>query len=92
MTQQTPMSQPTALEQASAAGAQPVAVLDLAVQGMTCASCVARVERKVGKIAGATALVNLATESARVELTAGHGRRDDPPGDRGGRVLGHRDA
>ncbi len=69
MTQQAPdASQPTALEQASAAGAQPVAVLDLAVQGMTCASCVARVERKVGKIAGATALVNLATESARVEL------------------------
>ena len=53
-----------ALEQA----AQPVAVLDLAVSGMTCASCVARVEHKIGKLPGATATVNLATETARVEL------------------------
>lgn len=50
------------------AGAGPV-VLDLAVSGMTCASCVARVERKIGKLPGATAVVNLATETARVELT-----------------------
>ncbi len=49
--------------------AAPVAVIDLAVGGMTCASCVARVEKKIGKVAGATALVNLATESARVELS-----------------------
>ncbi len=73
MTQQTPAApnpaQQSPLEQASAAGDRPVAVLDLAVQGMTCASCVARVERKVGKIAGASAVVNLATESARVELS-----------------------
>ena len=47
----------------------PVAVIDLAVGGMTCASCVARVEKKIGKVAGASALVNLATESARVELS-----------------------
>ena len=47
----------------------PVAVIDLAVGGMTCASCVARVEKKIGKVAGASALVNLATETARVELT-----------------------
>ncbi|MCV2392890.1 heavy metal translocating P-type ATPase [Actinotalea sp. M2MS4P-6] len=64
MTTQSP------LQQAADAGQAPVAVLDLAVQGMTCASCVARVERKIGKVAGASAQVNLATESARVELTA----------------------
>ncbi len=44
--------------------------LQLAVGGMTCASCVARVEKKINKIPGATALVNLATEQASVELTA----------------------
>ncbi len=59
----------TPLEQAADATRAPVAVLDLAVQGMTCASCVARVERKIGKVAGASARVNLATESAQVELT-----------------------
>ncbi|MCT9821551.1 heavy metal translocating P-type ATPase [Microbacterium sp. W1N] len=42
-------------------------VLDIA--GMTCASCVARVERSLGKVEGATASVNLATESARVAVT-----------------------
>ncbi|MDQ2623986.1 MAG: heavy-metal-associated domain-containing protein, partial [Actinomycetota bacterium] len=36
---------------------------------MTCASCVARVERKLGKIPGVTATVNLPLESAHVQLT-----------------------
>ena len=36
---------------------------------MTCASCVARVEKKLGKLPGVTAVVNLATEKARVELS-----------------------
>ncbi|HEY3437104.1 MAG TPA: cation transporter, partial [Actinotalea sp.] len=44
-------------------------MLDLAVGGMTCASCVARVEKKINRVPGATATVNLATESAHVELT-----------------------
>ena len=42
------------------------AVYDLAVGGMTCAACVGRVERKLGKLDGVTATVNLATERARV--------------------------
>jgi len=46
-----------------------VATIDLAVTGMTCASCVARVEKKINKVPGATATVNLATERALVELT-----------------------
>ncbi|HQY32914.1 MAG TPA: heavy metal translocating P-type ATPase [Actinotalea sp.] len=46
-----------------------VATLDLAVGGMTCASCVARVEKKINKVPGATATVNLATETAHVELS-----------------------
>ncbi len=43
-----------------------VKVTDLHVAGMTCASCVARVERKLSKIPGVQASVDLATESARV--------------------------
>lgn len=39
---------------------------DLAIEGMTCASCVARVEKNLQKIDGVTALVNLATEKAHV--------------------------
>src|SRR3954447_11340296 len=41
--------------------------LDLGVAGMTCASCVNRVERALKKVPGVSdAVVNLATESARV--------------------------
>ena len=41
--------------------------LDLGVGGMTCASCVSRVERALNKVPGVQATsVNLATESARV--------------------------
>ena len=46
----------------------PVAVVDLAVEGMTCASCVARVEKRLGRLPGVTATVNLPLESARVEV------------------------
>src|SRR4051812_7058674 len=43
------------------------ATLDLGVGGMTCASCVNRVERALKKVPGVQdASVNLATESARV--------------------------
>ncbi|MDU6679091.1 MAG: heavy metal translocating P-type ATPase [Actinomyces sp.] len=42
--------------------------VDLSVGGMTCASCVNRVERKLGKIPGVSAQVNLATEAAHVVL------------------------
>ncbi|PID97690.1 MAG: heavy metal translocating P-type ATPase [Actinobacteria bacterium] len=43
--------------------------IDLRVEGMTCASCVRRVERKLSKLEGVEATVNLATESARVSLS-----------------------
>ena len=40
---------------------------DIGIGGMTCASCVARVERAIAKLPGVTQVsVNLATESARV--------------------------
>ncbi|MEV6207844.1 heavy metal translocating P-type ATPase [Kitasatospora sp. NPDC051914] len=42
------------------------AVTDLAVGGMTCAACVGRVEKRLARIDGVTATVNLATGRARV--------------------------
>ena len=43
----------------------------LAIRGMTCASCSARIERKLGKVPGIdSATVNLATEKAFVSFTA----------------------
>ena len=62
-------------EDASAQASQPAEeaedggiIVDMAVGGMTCASCVRRVERKLGKLDGVHAQVNLATESARITL------------------------
>ncbi|GMA32809.1 heavy metal translocating P-type ATPase [Litorihabitans aurantiacus] len=48
---------------------EPLGEIDLAVEGMTCASCVARVERKLSRLPGVTAEVNLALEQAHVVLT-----------------------
>ncbi|MFF7152908.1 heavy metal translocating P-type ATPase [Streptomyces griseoaurantiacus] len=52
----------------TAAAAQDAAevVTDLLVGGMTCGACVRRVETKLGRLAGVTATVNLATGRARV--------------------------
>jgi Cu+-exporting ATPase len=47
----------------------PVATIDLAIQGMTCASCVARVEKRINRVPGARATVNLALETAHVEIS-----------------------
>lgn len=41
--------------------------VELSIDGMTCASCAARVEKKLNKLDGVTATVNFATEKARVE-------------------------
>ena len=54
----------------------PLATLTMSVGGMTCASCVGRVERKLGKLDGVKAEVNLATESARITLTAPHSNEE----------------
>jgi Cu+-exporting ATPase len=44
------------------------ASVELAIGGMTCASCAARVERKLNKLAGVQATVNYATEKASVRF------------------------
>ena len=54
---------------ASSVSAPPVHALDLSIGGMTCASCVGRVERALRKVPGVQeATVNLATESARIQF------------------------
>ncbi len=40
--------------------------IELAIRGMTCASCANRIEKKLNKLDGVTATVNYATEKARV--------------------------
>ncbi|MDL4773567.1 MULTISPECIES: heavy metal translocating P-type ATPase [Thermomonosporaceae] len=45
--------------------------LELAIGGMTCASCAARIEKRLNKIEGVTATVNYATEKAKVEYPEG---------------------
>jgi Cu+-exporting ATPase len=46
-------------------------VVELDIEGMTCASCVNRVEKKLGKLDGVAATVNLPLESAYVTAPAG---------------------
>jgi P-type Cu+ transporter len=45
--------------------------LELDIGGMTCASCAARVEKKLNKLEGVRATVNYATEKARVDYADG---------------------
>ncbi len=42
--------------------------IDLPIDGMTCASCANRIERRLNKLEGVTATVNYATEKASVEF------------------------
>ncbi|MCM2575932.1 heavy metal translocating P-type ATPase [Streptomyces meridianus] len=44
--------------------------VELAIGGMTCASCAARIEKKLNRLDGVDATVNFATERARVSFTA----------------------
>lgn len=46
--------------------------LELSIEGMTCASCVGRIERALGKLTGVSQVaVNLADEKARLQVLAG---------------------
>ena len=51
-------------------------VIDLEVSGMTCASCAARIQKKLNKMDGVQASVNYATERAHVVTSAGVGVDD----------------
>jgi P-type Cu+ transporter len=51
---------------------EPPITYDIGIGGMTCASCVVRVEKALKKMPGVlSATVNLATESARIEVASG---------------------
>jgi Cu+-exporting ATPase len=45
--------------------------VELSIGGMTCASCAARIERRLNKLDGVTASVNYATEKANVAVPEG---------------------
>ncbi len=68
---------PTATPAASAATSSlaaptsPESRVDLVIGGMTCASCAARVEKRLNKLDGVTAAVNYATEQAKVSVPEG---------------------
>ena len=51
----------------------PSHTLDLAVEGMTCAACATRIEKVLNRLPGVVAIVNFATEKARVTVPAGGG-------------------
>ena len=55
---------------------QPTSTIVLGVEGMTCSSCVARVEKSLNELPGVTAAVNLAMHSAKVEYPAGVSEED----------------
>ncbi len=50
--------------------------VDLQIEGMTCASCAARIEKKLNRVDGVDATVNYATETARVHAPAAISRDD----------------
>ena len=54
----------------AAAPEDAVRAVELAIGGMTCASCAARVEKKLSRLNGVTAMVNFATGTARVRFPA----------------------
>jgi P-type Cu+ transporter len=47
-----------------------LATIELPIEGMTCASCASRIERRLNKLEGVTATVNYATEKASVGYDA----------------------
>ena len=63
-----------------------VTEIELAIGGMTCASCANRIERKLNKLDGVTATVNYATEKARVSAPAGIDPAAAGRAGRGGRL------
>ncbi|WP_174923343.1 heavy metal translocating P-type ATPase, partial [Burkholderia paludis] len=67
----TPTASDAAIPAAVAPPATPAGI-ELDIDGMTCASCVSRVEKALAKVPGVTrASVNLATERATVDAAAG---------------------
>ncbi len=64
---------PVTSPRAAASGGEAASgqVVELAIGGMTCAACAARVEKKLNRLPGVEASVNYALETAAVQLPAG---------------------
>ncbi|MBT2472250.1 copper-translocating P-type ATPase [Streptomyces sp. ISL-66] len=69
------MSSSTVHDGPIAAAADPAEV-ELTIGGMTCASCAARIEKKLNRMDGVSASVNYATEKAKVSYGGGVGVAD----------------
>jgi len=69
----SPTSQAPARTGGGPDGAGARTSIELAISGMTCASCANRIERKLNKLDGVQATVNYSTEKARVRYPAGMG-------------------
>ncbi|OBG62161.1 cation-translocating P-type ATPase [Mycobacterium sp. E735] len=52
--------------------AVPVSHIELEIAGMTCASCAARIEKKLNRLDGVAATVNYATEKAALTVPSGY--------------------
>ena len=61
--------------------------VELPIEGMTCASCANRIERRLNEVDGVTATVNYATERATVEYDPAVGRAGAASGRRRGGGL-----
>jgi len=62
---------------AATTAAGPATRLELPVSGMTCASCAARIEKRLNRIEGVEASVNYATETASVVFDPGKASPED---------------
>src|SRR5437762_14294592 len=60
------MDTAVSVPQTAAAVAASEERVELALEGMTCAACAARIERALNRVSGTEASVNFATESANV--------------------------
>ncbi|MEV8221148.1 heavy metal translocating P-type ATPase [Dietzia maris] len=61
----------TATDSRDTAPSAGTTLVELQIEGMTCASCANRIERKLNKLDDVTAEVNYATEKARVRIPEG---------------------
>jgi Cu+-exporting ATPase len=61
----------------SAAATENAELIELELEGMTCASCASRIERKLNALEGASATVNFASEQAYVHFDPARLRADD---------------
>ena len=60
--------------------------LELPIEGMTCASCATRIEKRLNRLDGVEATVNYATEKAAVDFDPRRRARATDRGGRGGRL------